>query len=236
MLNMRLFFAGLICLLFPCIAQAGEWSLARDKNNIQVYLRDVPGSDIYEFKGITKIKTSIDSLLAVLDDTPACPEWFYQCKSPVLVERVSFTERYVYQVSDFPFPADDRDIIVRFLISQNIEHKSVTLRSDSLADYCQHLSTPVCKKINHSGLVRIVKSNGYFQFTLLSDGWVEVVWQQHLEPAGNLPKWLVNALVVDAPFESLRQLQQLVKKDKYQKAKLSYDLEGNMLGFAVKNW
>ena len=39
-------------------------------------------------------------------------------------------------------------------------------------------------------------------------------------PSGKIPKWIVNAMVVDIPFYTLQKLRELVKEAKYVNASL----------------
>ncbi len=225
------YFKYFILFLISSIAFADNWTLARDKDHIKIYTRTISGSDIKEYKGMTKIKTSIDSLIALWDDRDACPDWFHQCKDPIAVKRMSFSDRYLYQVSDFPFPATDRDILTRMRILQNPKDKSITIKMNNTPFYCKDKMDKICRKINSSTLVRVVKAKGYFKYIPIKKGWVKVIWQQHIEPAGNLPKWLVNSIVVDMPFKTLKNITRLVKKAKYQEAQFKYDSQGKIIGF-----
>jgi hypothetical protein len=51
---------------------------------------------------------------------------------------------------------------------------------------------------------------------------VKITYELSIDPGGNLPKWLVNTLAVDFPFNTLKNLRQLVKKPLYRDAKRSY--------------
>jgi hypothetical protein len=202
-----------------------QWELVKNENGIKVFLRTVPGSKIKEFKGVTNINSSLDSILAVLDDTEACPKWVHNCKDPVKLSEISFNEGYVYQVIDFPFPVKDRDIILHSVMSQNPDTKEVTIQLNAVPDY-----------ISETKNVRIKKSDGFYLLKPLPDGSVEVTWQHHTDPGGGIPKWLVNSLLVDTPFKTLKNLRQLVNEEKYQRARLKYSSRGVAVGWKVKDW
>ena len=202
-----------------------QWELVKDENGIEVFLRTVPGSKIKEFKGVTNINSSLDSIVAVLDDTEACPKWVHNCKDPVKLSEISFNEGYIYQVIDFPFPVKDRDLILHSVMTQNADTKQVTIRLVAVPDY-----------IPETKNVRIKRSDGFYLLKLLPDGSIEVTWQHHTEPGGGIPKWLVNSLLVDTPFKTLRNLRQIVKEEKYQRARLKYSSEGVAVGWEIKDW
>jgi hypothetical protein len=202
-----------------------QWELVKDENGIKVFLKTVPHSKIKEFKGVTNINSSLDSILAVLDDTGACPQWIHNCKDAVELSEISFNEGYVYQVIDFPFPVKDRDLILHSVMTQNPDTKQVTIRLVAVPDY-----------ISETKNVRIKRSDGFYILKPLPDGSIEVTWQHHIEPGGGIPKWLVNSLLVDTPFKTLRNLRQIVKEEKYQRARLKYSSEGVAVGWEVKDW
>lgn len=228
----------LIILLFLTvnISFASQWELIKNKDSIQVYTRDIPGSAISEFRGIVTISSSLDSILGVLDDIRACPEWVYQCAQPALINSLNFNERFVYQVNDFPFPARNRDTILNAQLRQDPQTKIITIKLQAYPGYCNNRDSAICKKINQSKLVRINKSSGYYQLEPLTNGQVKVTWQHHAEPGGDLPNWLVNNLITDTPFYTLKKLASIVKKEKYQNAKLKYNSKNIVEGFDVKNW
>ena len=74
------------------------------------------------------------------------------------------------------------------------------------------------------------KLRGLYQLTPLHDHKVKVVWIQHTEPAGKIPNWLVNNMLVDVPFNTLKKLSKQVTKKPYQDAQLKRDMMGKILG------
>lgn len=215
----------LLCSIVTIGSANAQWELVKDEDGIKVYLRTVPGSKIKEFKGVTNINSSLDSILAVLDDTEACPKWIHNCKDPAKLSEISFNEGYIYQVIDFPFPVKDRDIILHSVMTQKADTKQVTIQLNAVPGY-----------ISETKNVRIKKSDGFYLLKPLPGGTIEVTWQHHTEPGGRIPKWLVNSLLVDTPFKTLNNLRKIVKEEKYQRARLKYSPEGVAVGWEVKDW
>ena len=223
--RLELIFVMVLCLIVTIGSANAQWELVKDENGIKVYLRTIPGSEIKEFKGVTNINSSLDSIVAVLDDTEACAKWVHNCKDPAKLSEISFNEGYVYQVIDFPFPVKDRDIILHSVMTQKADTKEVTVQLNAVPDY-----------IPETKNVRIKKSNGFYLLKPLPGGSTEVTWQHHTEPGGHVPKWLVNSLLVDTPFKTLNNLRKIVKEEKYQRARLKYSPEGVAVGWEVKDW
>ena len=59
------------------------------------------------------------------------------------------------------------------------------------------------------------RAKGFFRFTPLGDNRTHVEYQMHTEPSGALPASLVNAMLVDTPFHTLKAMQGVVKAEKY---------------------
>jgi hypothetical protein len=51
---------------------------------------------------------------------------------------------------------------------------------------------------------------------------VEVVYQVHANPGGSLPNWMVNAIVVETPLETLLNLRDVVTNEKYQNRSFAF--------------
>ena len=211
---------GVIVILpvFPDALHA--WELVKDQDGVQVSTQAVPNSSLKAFKGETVIAASLDSLWAVMLDVEVCPDWVHNCKEPRIVEEISFLERYIYQVSDFPWPVNDRDLVLHIRLSQNSDTKALTIAIEAAPN-----------RIAQTDNVRIQKAKGFYLLEPLSNTETRVTWQQHTEPGGSLPDWLVNALVVDIPFNSLRNIRDIVQKRKYQQAQLLYSDQGIATGF-----
>ena len=213
-----------------------EWQKAKDQDGIKVFTRKVPNSDIREFKGIIDINSSLDSLSGVLNDINACPLWVHQCKAPAIIETLGYAERYVYQISDFPFPAQNRDVIHHARVIQNPKTRAITIKLDAAPDYCLKSTLKSCEPINRSSNIRIRHSQGTYHLEPINSTITRVIWQQHVEPGGDLPNWMVNSMLVSVPFSTLGKLREIVQNAKYQTARLAYDDNGIAIGFEIKNW
>jgi hypothetical protein len=195
-------------------AVKSEWNLRKDKIGIQVYSREVEGLAYREFKGIVEIESTLAATLALLDDTEACVDWLYRCESARILQRSGIRQRHVYQVSDLPFPAATRDAIIKVEL---LDYKTGSIRValQSAPDF-----------IEATSLVRIRDSYGTYLLQQLDDHRLKLTWTQYIDPAGSLPAFMVNALLTDVPFKSLKNFREVVKKEKYQNARFIFDESG----------
>ena len=192
-----------------------EWVLAKNKKGVKVYTRKVEGIDFKEFKGIITIKTSLASLVALARDVEASPEWVENCSKSKLLKRINSTETYTYSLSKAPWPVKDRDAIVHNVVSQEKRTLVVTIKQTGKPDYIKA----------EKNITRVKRIEGFWKFTPQKGGNVEVVYQVLSDPGGEIPAWLVNASLVSQPYETLLEMQKMVKREKYQKAKLEFTVE-----------
>jgi len=192
-----------------------EWKLERDKHNVKVFTRDVEGSAFKAFRGETIIDAELNRALALMDDTAACPAWMHTCKSPVLIGKLNPLERYSYMVNDLPWPATDRALLLHATISQRMSDRVVTVSLESIAP--DSLSEGQRERVPaDKGVVLIEKAQGFFRFTPIDEQHTHVEYQMHTEPSGALPAALVNSMLVDTPFYTLKSMQSVVLEEKYQ--------------------
>lgn len=213
-LHSRLMYASLIrnasCLFISWFVLGAiplhvhAWELAREGTGIQVYTRKVSGSKFKEYKGIMTVEASLSSLIALVNDVAAYPKWIDTCKEGKTLKRISPTESYAYTVNK-AFPVANRDAIVRNVIQQDPETLVVTIDIEGKPDFIPE----------NKNLVRVTHIKGFWRFTPLDQGKVEIVYQVHNEPGGGIPAWLVNSFVVKQPFRTLVNMQKMINESRY---------------------
>lgn len=202
----RLLVLGLSMLLMP--AHAAEWSLEKNdkQNQIQVYTRIQPDSPLKEFRGEMKVKSTLTALVALVEDVNAATSWIHNCGGLDIIERKADNNLIIYMITEAPWPVKNRDSIIESLLSQDPQSLTVridmTVRNDVFPE--------------DDEFVRITNMQGSWTFEPVADGWVNVTYQVHADPGGGIPNWLINSLVVDAPYYTLKNMREKVREAKYQ--------------------
>ena len=204
-------FLVLICIGF-LDAQEAEWELKRSTKNLQIYTRNISESGIKELKITTQFETSLNSIIALLNDVPANSEWVYSSKLAKITEQIAPNDLYYYSVSDFPWPLQDRDIIVHSIVAQDTESKVVTSTSYSVAE-----QYPLQK-----GLVRVSIFDSKWTFTPLPDGKVNVEYTVKTDPGGNIPIFLTNMFIDRGPVATMKKMRKMLELPKYRDAKVGF--------------
>jgi len=202
-------------LLFTVNLFAAEWELATtdDDLGIKVYTRAVAGSPLKEFKGVIKVKSTLNGLVSLVSDTENRPNWMFNMLTSKVLKKINEKESYIYSVNKTGPFIDDRDSIVHSVLEQDPETKIVTIRLEGKPEYI-----PVS-----DDAVRVASINGLWEFSPNSDGTVDVVHQIHADPSGSIPQSLINSFIVKSPLETLAGLQEQVQK--YQDKKLDFIVE-----------
>ncbi len=208
------------CLLILCllggvqtaIAADFEWTLERDREEVQVYTRPVDDSKFKAVKSTMTITASLGELVALVRDSSACSDWAALCKKAEKLEIVSETELYVYTLNDLPWPVSDRDAIAHVVWSQNPTDLSVTMNATVVSD----------KLPKNKGIVRLAYGVTSWVFTPVGDGRVEVVSRAHLDPGGVTPAWLTNRLLVDSPFDTMVAMREVTQSGRYANSSFEF--------------
>lgn len=190
---------GLTVFLVTGWVQASSWQLVKDEEGIQVYLQSIPGSSFKAFRGVTRMHVDMPSLLALQDDASAACAWMHACSEQRLLKHEEDLS-WAYSRFYAPWPLEPRDSIVRVSTAYAADGR-VTRDLLGVADYL-----PL-----QPGFVRVNKVEGFWRLTPMA-GEVEVIYQVHSEPGGQVPAILANRFVLDAPFNTLKALRELAEQ------------------------
>jgi hypothetical protein len=146
------------------------------------------------------VDASLDKIIVMFEDEKALPVWYYQCKEVQLLKDEGPQDKILYIVLDLPWPVAQRDSIFRRSKSLDVNTGAISYSIKALPD---ELSV---KK----GKIRVQAINSIWRFTPLADGKVEIYFQQHSNPGGSIPTFIVNQLVKDIPFNSLKNFRQFI--------------------------
>ena len=186
------------------------WMFKNEKEGVKVYYRKT--FDVYELKLITSLKVSLSGLVTLLSEVENYPKWGYKVAESRELKKISDFETYYYSRLDFPWPLDDRDIVVRSKVVQDAVTRKVTATSIAQPNYLP----------DNKGVVRM--TNAHTSWTLLPGpgGWTYVEYYIYSDPGGSLPDWMVNMALDVGPRETIKNIRSFVRQEKYQTVKLAH--------------
>jgi len=203
---------GLLGLVITPQALAQDWNLQRDREGIQIFTRSVDDSKFKQVKAVMQIQSTLAELVALLRDTSACPEWVEVCKKAEELEVLSETDLYVYTLNTLPWPVSDRDAVARILWQQDATTFTVTMTANLISG----------KLPTNKGIVRLTQGTTQWIFTPTNADQILVTSTMHIDPAGAIPTWLANRLLVDSPFDTLKAMRKIINSHRYAGATYTF--------------
>ncbi|MEM6317565.1 MAG: START domain-containing protein [Bacteroidota bacterium] len=190
----------------------GEWKLKKEKNDLKVYVRDNSATPIKELKMVFKVDASMSAIVELLQDVAAIPDWVYRCPKAYSIKKISDSEEVYYNLVDFPWPLDDRDLVVRNVLTQDPVTKVVKSESFAEASY-------IAEK---EGIIRIQKTHLWWTFTPNDEGWIDVEYFLSSDPGGFIPAWIINLAIDQGPTHTIKEFKKILKLPKYRDAQLDF--------------
>jgi hypothetical protein len=148
------------------------------------------------------------SVLAVMKDYKAHPDWMLAIKECKRVQQVNPKTRYLYYMIRLPWPLSNRDLVTKS-----------TFKPQKDGSVLMTMQAAPSKKPKVKYRVRIKEAKGYWKVTPIDKNKTKVIYQYASDPVG-LPTWLVNMFLLDAPLNTFEGLQKQVKLPKYQNPNL----------------
>ena len=187
-----------VLLLSPLLTASGmaddaDWHHARSAHGVEVETRAVAGSAFQEFRARTVVPAPLEQVVGWWRDPSTFTSWVNSCMEARAVD-AGKDVRATYLRFDFPFPASDRDVVLR-AVEIEAGPERVIVESHHVAGAVPEIE----------GLVRMPAMRGRWQFTAHPGG-TEVIYRQHMDAGGDLPAFIVNRATVDNPIGTLAGL------------------------------
>jgi hypothetical protein len=203
----QLIFLGLVCVVGNK-AQSSEWTLQKTNDQVSIYTRyktENQRSDKYlQIRAVTTVTAKPTALIALLNDIDQAPKWIANCISVKIIASPSPTSFVVHSRFSAPWPLKNRDMIT-YSISEIENGNLVIIISDVGEQYPENTDT-----------VRMTQVNGEWRVQQVTPQTVEISYQGSGDPAGNIPTWLANKVLVDSTYQTFINMSKVIEEDKYQ--------------------
>lgn len=203
---------ALLLVLSPA-GHADEWTLARRDaaRDIRVYLRDTPGASYKRFYATTRVQARLSSVVAVLSDVPAMPQWIARMTQARQLRREGNREVWIHSVYRLPYPFLEREAVLHSSFRQDASGAvEITTRAEA------------GKVAANARRVRLTRLYSLWRLTPEKNGFVKIELWGEGDPGGYVPPMLFNYNLPDEPAQTLRHLQQMLTRDKYRARTLDY--------------
>ncbi len=208
--------ACLLCVAADAPAQShpgeADWQLKRDQDGIKVFTRPLPDSRYKAIRATVTVQATLMELVALMMDADACPRWVDRCKRAEVLEVRSETELFLYTINNAPWPVANRDSVSHILWQQDPQTGIVTMSASAIDGMVP----------KRARTVRLRQAEFVWEFQPLPDGRVAVTNEAHVDPAGPVPAWLVNMLIVESPFKTMQRLRNLLQDGDFERREFDF--------------
>lgn len=177
------------------------WKLVSDADDIRVYRRPSVTSSIDEVRIEATFRTTMPVFLDIISDVSRYSEWVYKCSEARTISEDSGNGLVYYARTAFPWPLQDRDLIIHS--TQSVDPTTSIVTSTSVA---QPKTIPAS-----NGIVRISRYNSVWKIIPVTESLIRIDYQVTTDPGGILPDWVVNLGITSGPRKTMERLASLVK-------------------------
>ncbi|MCG8311620.1 MAG: START domain-containing protein [Pseudomonadales bacterium] len=179
-----------------------EWQLQVNKNDIQIYVSDTPDSRYQTVKAQVVVTAGLKKLITFVQDETINIDWVPFSGGAKLLDRPTPKDSIVHFVVEGSWPFQDRDAIALFSISQNSDDLTTKITMTNKPNYL-----PLSPDY-----IRMPSYSGFWSLKPLTPDTTLVIYQNHVEPGGNIPSWIANTVAVSSTFKALDNLRTHIRK------------------------
>ncbi|KXI28894.1 START domain-containing protein [Paraglaciecola hydrolytica] len=191
-----------------------EWQLEKSQKPIQVFSRDISNpqkKSLYkEILAVTTVKASPVALLNVLNDIKRAPQWIDNCIEVKIIANPEPQTKLVQSTFSAPWPLHKRDMLTKSIT--HFQDQQIVI---DITDAGDTLPT-------EKNTVRMTDIQGRWTITPMTEGNIEIRYQGTGNPAGNIPIWLANKVLIDSTFITFKNLSSIITEEMYQHSEITH--------------
>lgn len=192
---------GLLCSSAVTFSQS--WTFVKEKENVKIFTRRVEGSGLKACKGVADINASALEVYTLVEDLNHTEWW----DENLHIAKMFFYEKNkrarFYLQYELPYPLVNRDLVAGITVTPDFKNNVFKIVS-------QPITGLVPEKKNY---VRIKDYLQVWTISALSDNTTHVEMECLLDPAGAVPDWLINLVMVNSPSSSINNIRKQLEKN-----------------------
>ena len=189
-------------MLLPLSLSAQSWDFVKEKEGIKIYTRTEDGKSLKSYKGVTDIKAPAEKVFDLIENVNNTDWWDKNFREIKVLLYEKYKRAQYYLVYDLPWPVNDRDLCV-----------DVTVTRDSGTGGGRITSFPLKGVVpEQADLIRIKEHLQTWTVEPAGKNMSHVVLEGYLDPAGTIPDWVSNMLIVDSPVQVMTSIRQRLEK------------------------
>ena len=202
----NILFSGLLILLvtpFNGISQE-NWELVKDDDQIQVYLnKNTKKERLTHVRASSVIKASLNDCYELLKKVDKYKTWMHGVEEIKIVKKYSPDKFTYYMLTDFPWPAKDRDVIIKTQIHYN-KNKGIVYK------VTKNVRNLIQKK---EDIKRIKDMNASWKFKEIQPNKIKIIYEGRILSSVKLPNWLKKHVSYIGPFNTIQNIREKINRD-----------------------
>jgi len=200
--QIRFIFMFLATLMFSGSIRAQSWNFVKEKDGIKIYTSAEAGKFLKSYRGVTDINAPAEDIFALIEDVNNT-DWWDKNLTQI---KVLFYEKYkraqYYLVYNLPWPVTDRDLCV-----------DVKVTIDPVTGERRITAVPLTGVIpERNDMVRIKDYRQTWTVIPAGKEISHVVLEGFVDPAGSIPVWVSNMLIIDSPIKAISEVRERMGK------------------------
>ena len=190
--------AFLMLVMLPGFLAGQEWELQKNKEGISLFTRKLPDSSLKSYKGVMEIDADAIEVYRLVTNYDNYPGWDADIREMRVVSSVPDSQYIYYMSYDAPWPFQDRDRVAVATVSLDRKKGVISI-----------INLPAVGVLpENDQFVRIRDFHETWTIAELENGKTRVTIEGYNDPGGNLPAWVVNIGIVDAPFKMMKGIKE----------------------------
>ena len=185
-------------LMVSCSMAAQSWDFIKEKDGIKIYTRVEAGKSLKSYRGVTDINAPAEKIFTLMEDINNTDWWDKKLTHiKVLLYEKNKRVQY-YMVYNLPWPVTDRDLCV-----------DVKITIDTVTGECKFNAVALNGVIpERSDMVRIKDYRQTWTIIPANKEMTHVVLEGFVDPAGTIPNWISNMLIIESPIKAITGLKE----------------------------
>jgi len=189
-------------LMLSCSMAAQSWDFIKEKDGIKIYTCKEAGKSLKFYKGVTDINAPAEKIFALMEDVNNTDWWDENLTQIKVLLYEKYKRAQYYLVYDLPWPVTDRDLCV-----------DVTITIDPVTDERKITAVSLPGVIpERNDMVRIKDYRQTWTIIPVDKEMTHVVLEGFVDPAGSIPDWISNMLIIDSPYKAISGVKERMEK------------------------
>ncbi|HZX61588.1 MAG TPA: hypothetical protein VFE66_00165 [Bacteroidales bacterium] len=179
-----------------------SWNFVKERDHIKLYSRVEGNGSLKSFKGVVDIHADMEKVSSMIGNVTNFEWWGENIREIKVLFYEKDKHIQYYLIYDAPWPFMDRDLVA-----------DVHITTDPSSGTRSIYSHPLLNVIpENPDLVRVTSYWQRWTIQPLNNGMIHLTLEGFIDPAGSIPSWLYNMLVIETPLKLMREVQKRVNK------------------------